>query len=309
MKTPIRRTQWHLRWATVVAVAVASVTWLEVTHAAIVTYVGAEISSNDTGNWDSSALSGDKSNYRSTDDGTKSFTLPDHPNAYGREGYIMFGQSGASVPQEASGDFTGTIYTGTRSGQTFNNPAPGVASVAILGTGEAGLGTPSWPSGQGNWRIENTWNGNLDDASLGIGASVGDVINGTLWYRWNPLQTTNDLLRITLDGDAHVPTIRVGVLTDRGDKQKPGAIGLGGVWMTRLGANNYSLPDWYFFDITEPNAGQTVDISITPFDPEQWGSNIRGLVFDVVTVPEPSAVVLLGLGGLVVAWARRRNRR
>ena len=214
--------------------------------------------------------------FRSTDIGTKSYTLPNHPNAYGREGYIMFGTAGASVTQEASGDFTGTIYTGTRSGTNFNNPAIGIASIAILGTGQGGSGGPSV---NGRWRSDNgSAGGNLDDASRGIGPSVPDVVNGTFWYRWNG-ETSLDLLKITLSADMVPTTLRIGIITDRGDSQKPGAIGVGNNRKNRLGANSYGSPDLYFFDLTGL-PGDTAPISMTPYAAGQWGTAIRGLVFD-----------------------------
>ncbi|HUU91561.1 MAG TPA: right-handed parallel beta-helix repeat-containing protein [Phycisphaerae bacterium] len=250
--------------------------------AAAVTYVGAEISRNNSGTWGADPATGDKSDFRSTANGTKAFTLPGHPNAYGADGYIMFGQSGAAVTQAATGTFQGTISTGTRSSYaTFNTPAPGIASVRILG---ANGGAP------GRWKIDAGGAGTLDDASRGIGTAVDDVVNGTLWYHWNPGQTTQDVIRITLDGKARGLVIRIGVLVDRGDRQKPGSIGLNGVWQKALGTSGYNLPDWYFFDITNAGAGEILDISITPWIAGAGMTGLRGLVFDAVELPPTGRV-------------------
>jgi hypothetical protein len=298
------------RLATAVSVLLAMGTAWQAAQAATVAYVGAEVSTASSGSWGTSGSSGYKKDFRSTDAGTKAWTLSDdHPNAYGADGYIMFGQTDASVTQEASGKYTGTIYTGTRSDDNFNNPVPGIASIAILG---------------GYVDTSNQGVAPLDDASLGIGTSVADLTNGTWWYTWYTgsqpdgwsYDTVTNLFRITLDGSAKVPTIRVGILTDRGDSQRPGAIGLdpgtagGGddVWQASLigGFGQYNRPTWYFFDITNAGAGDTVDIAIKPW-PTIYGSrsNIRGLVFDVVTIPEPASALLLGAAGLLALRRRR----
>jgi prepilin-type N-terminal cleavage/methylation domain-containing protein/prepilin-type processing-associated H-X9-DG protein len=235
------------------------------------TYVGAEVSSTTSGAWGAAWNTGFKGDYRSIDSDRKLFTLSGQQNAYGALGYLMFGQSGTSVVQEASGDYQGTIYTGTRAGKTFTTPA---VTVAIQGTGQGGVGAPST---NGRWQIDVGSSGSLDDASRGIGASVANASSGTLFYRWNG-ETEYGLLKLTLTDDMP-STLRLGVLTNRGDSQKPGAIGLGSSWQTRLGTNGYGYPDWYFFDLTGL-PGSTITLSIKPYAAGQWGTNICGLVFD-----------------------------
>jgi hypothetical protein len=87
------------------------------------------------------------------------------------------------------------------------------------------------------------------------------------------------LLKITLSADMVPTTLRIGIITDRGDSQKPGAIGVGNNRKNRLGANSYGSPDLYFFDLTGL-PGDTAPISMTPYAAGQWGTDIRGLVFD-----------------------------
>jgi hypothetical protein len=86
---------------------------------------------------------------------------------------------GAEVSSGSEG--WGTEWnTGTRSSDSFKNPAPGIASVTVLGWNESeSAGLPITP---GEWRISSGWGGPADDASVGIGVSVADQVNGVLFY-------------------------------------------------------------------------------------------------------------------------------
>ncbi len=292
------------RWMTA-AVAAATVAfgfWTN-SQAATIAYVGSETSNTSTpGAWGATTATGYKGDYRSTDSSTKAWTLPDKPNAYGTDGYIIFGSS--NYTQEADGSqYEGSLYTGSRSGQNFNNPTAFVTQASIQGT---------WSGG--NSGVLNRWTifdggPSMDDPTLGVGVGVTNITHGSLWWRYDGTNATKDLLLITM-GDAPPSwmdvTIRIGIQTNRGDGQKPAAIALGGVSHATTGQNAYSRPDWYFFDITDWTSGETFYLTVTAANGVTGSSGIGALVFDtIVTIPEPTSAALLALAGLALLRQRR----
>ena len=231
-----------------------------------VTFAGAEISDTSFGPWGTTASSGYKVDFRSTDAGTKAFTFTNHPNAYGQDGYIMFGTGNTS--QEPGGAYVGTLYTGSRVNQTFNNVCAYVASIDIEGT---------WGYANETWHVSTTDGGEapIDDPTLGIGIGVPNIAVGSLW-RYTSSPTPVPSMRITFNRfAARYRAIRIGVRTDRGDGQKPGIIALGGIEVARIGRNNYTSPDWYFFDVFNVQEGTVIDLATT-------GGVVQGLVLDSI---------------------------
>lgn len=291
------------RWLAVAGVAAAMAAGWQVARAATVAYVGSETSNTSTpGAWGATTTTGFKGSYRSTDSSTKAWPLTGKPNAYGTDGYIVFGSTNYS--KEADGTpYDGSLYTGTRAGQDFNSPTAFVTQVSIQGT---------WSGG--NTGVLNRWtvfdNGpSMDDPTLGVGAGIADITQGSLWWRYDGTNATKDLLLFTMGAEPPSwmdVTIRVGIQTNRGDNQKPAAISLGGVGHTTTGQNAYQRPDWYFFDITDWTAGETFYLTLTAANGVTGSSGIGALVFDqLVTVPEPASAALLGLAGLALL---RRGR-
>ena len=226
-----------------------------------VMFTGAEISSVAAGGWGSSASTGWKVDFRSTDVGTKVFALPNHPNAYGQDGYIMFCTDNTN--QESNGYYKGTLYTGTRSGAMFSNPCSYVNSVAILGVNGGSAG---------QWFLD-TQGGWIDDPSVGIGAGVTNIFGGSLW-RIASGGTNIPSLQITFsDSIVDMEKIRIGIRVDRGNEQKPSFIGLSGATVPAAGQDGYNFPDWYFFDVLNAHVGDSVVLSVDH-------GVMQGIVFD-----------------------------
>jgi len=250
-----------------------------------VTYVGAEVSSTSSGSvgWGTSWNVGNKKDQLSTDSDPKLFTLPGKPNAYGLDGHV-FPRSN-NLSQEPSGTtYQGALYTGTRSGNTFSNTTTYIASIVTLGTSGTGAG---------QWQLGDPTSDNIDNPIAGVGTSVADVGVGH-WWRYNAASSPTPHLRITFgDGITNVLHVRVGVLTSRGDSRKPTLIMLGGAEIGMLGANAYTHPDWYFFDVTNAVPGDALDLSVHNTNWTQ--SAILGIVFDSETVPnDPPVITAVG---------------
>ena len=69
-----------------------------------------------------------------------------------------------------------------------------------------------------------------------------------------------------------------------------------------------SGPAYYFFDVTNISNGDTVTLSLTNVGAPPTNTinfEYAGLTFD--TIPEPTSLALLGLGGLILLPRRRRS--
>ncbi|MFT7512386.1 MAG: hypothetical protein ACI9QL_001594 [Candidatus Omnitrophota bacterium] len=248
-----------------------------------VSVVGSELSSmGNGGGWGSTTNTGHKGDFRSIDSEPKAWILPGHPNAYGTDGYVFFATT--SKIQESGGTYAGTLYTGSRSGQTFSNVTHYVREVKIIGA-------PG--NGPGNWSLGMSGGDQIDDPSVGIGSGISDIDSGYLGRRFSDsgVQEVTNVLQFTFgDNVTNITRVRIGFMTDRGDNQKPTSMILGGVTVPMTGANAYVRPDWYFFDVTNAVPGDVLTLEIEERGLSQF-QIINGLVFDSLTVPNQLPVI------------------
>jgi hypothetical protein len=211
----------------------------------------------------------------------------DGSGGLGTDGFLFFGDGSADTNQETGQAFgtdvrsTPTYVSGFAAGANFNSIADDVFGYGIYDDPIALDGT---------------------DARGGIAVATGGTAGTNL-----------EIVTFTISGlDAGV-TVRVGVLSNVDNQSNgrwdPTSITLSdGVNSATVGDHATSpLPnapgqtDWVFFDI---DADGTYAVSGTKRLNTQ-GAHIAGLTFD--SVPEPSSLALLGLGGLMMVKRRQRD--
>jgi hypothetical protein len=233
-------------------------------HAA---FVGFEYTTPGHAVWGSTNY-GDKASFRSLATGNpdgsnrKNYLLPDHPNAYGLDGYVFLGNC------RANNQDLGPVVTGTLYGNTLvSNATDYIASYEAVYVS----------------RLEGSCYA-VDDPRQPLAAEVSDFIPGQ-WWAWNLGNEFHTIARITFnEAVASHPRVRIAILSGRGDNQKPSHIGVGGVHAEWNGYNAYGTPDWAFFDVIDARPGDTVEIDLR--STRNTAAAIEGILFDsVCTVP------------------------
>lgn len=177
---------------------------------------------------------------------------------------------------------------------------------------------PSYVSSMGI--LSGTYGGNasyasIDDPLLVPPNGGGLFVTGTM----NPapgLGNPADLYSFTFNSLASSRTVRVGLMVDNLDGagfnadslelvQTAGGVATSGVIPTTSLSFNNRTPDWLFFDISGIKNGDA--FKVVGVGGSSTTATLGGIAFDSV-VPEPSTLMLFGLGGLLVWWRRRAVR-
>jgi len=88
----------------------------------------------------------------------------------------------------------------------------------------------------------------------------------------------------------------------------PQSLDINGVSVATGGPEAFvtTRPDWYFFDITDIQAGDVVTIGGTHVDDSSADRFVPINGFGVTIVPEPASATMIGLGGMLILARRRR---
>lgn len=250
------------------AAATALIAVAAASHAYTVTFVGNDDSSGNNmsspESWGTSSSSGYKNAWRSLSTDPKAYVIPGNLNAYGTDGYVCFGTS--STSQEEAGTWIGTVYSGNRSGSTFNGVTRYVASMEMMNLSEISRGV-----------------GTLDDPTLGVGETVPQITAGDYFSRYASGVGTNSVFVLTFNPNVvDHPTIRIGVAYGRGDSQNPGEVIVGGVSGAVTGQQGYGNIHWSFFDIEGAESGDTVEVALG-WIPGTWCATMKAVSFDSIS--------------------------
>ena len=222
-------------------------------------------------------------------------------NTYGKNGYWQI----RPMPYPPSS----TIYTPAGAG---NDLGVSAGSFPTLSSGTSAL-IGSMTGGAGdyvnfnNYAIYRGPNGSTFYTQGGLSVPVNQGPYNT------PSGTNNGYFGVTSEFTlTYSGTVRVGIAVDSvGDaRYAPNYVGIyssatGTVYSSALTRNG--TPDMAVFDIVNP-AGQTFTVSQWQLAGTQSASAMSLMTFDVIPLPEPSAIVLVAIGGMACAVASMRRR-
>ncbi len=259
--------------------------------AVTINYVGTEPGDAATGyataNWSNSAI-------------TKLYATGTS-NTYGKNGYWQI----RPMPYPPSS----TIHSPAGAG---NDLGVSAGSFPTLSSGTSAL-IGSMTGGAGdyvnfnNYAIYRGPNGSAFYTQGGLSVPVNQGPYNT------PSGTNNGYFGITSTFTlTYSGTVRVGIAVDSvaDGAYAPDYVGIyseatGTVYSSALTRNG--TPDMAVFDIVNP-ASQTFTVSQWQLAGTQSASAMSLMTFDVIPLPEPSAVVLVAMGGLACAVASMRRR-